>query len=87
MAELNLVVQFAALANECVFKCTSVNRRVGADFHIVFDRHAADLRNLHPMAVKRRKAETIGTDHAAGMKNDAIANAAAVVDSGVGIDN
>ena len=40
----------------------AVDRRIGADFHIVADDDATDLRNLDPALALLGKTETIATD-------------------------
>ena len=85
--QLNLVVELRALAHHRIFNRTAVDRRVGADFHIICDRNAPHLRNLHPLACKRCKPETVRPDHAARMQNHAAADRATVVNDGIGVQN
>ena len=65
MADLNLIVKLTASGNHRIFKGPAVNRGIGADFDVVFNRYAPDLRDFDPFASKRRKPEAVGADHAA----------------------
>src|SRR5690606_15539849 len=55
--DLDQVVELDALLDHRVFQCTAVDGGAGADFDVITDQHAADLRNLFPAAFARRKAE------------------------------
>ncbi len=51
----------------------AIDRGVGADFDVVADAHAAELRDLEPLALGRRQAEAVRADHDAGMHQAALA--------------
>jgi hypothetical protein len=67
VADLDLVVEAHVFLEHGVFQCTAIDAGVGADFAIVADGHAAQLRHLDPVAGVHRQAEAIGADHRARM--------------------
>src|SRR5664279_2127164 len=74
MADLNQVVDLAALADHGVANGPAVNRGAGADFDVVLDDDAPDLRHLEVAGAAHDVAEAILTDLAAGVDNDPVAD-------------
>src|ERR1700682_1045958 len=75
VANLDLIVDFGALADHGVAQAAAIDGRAGADLHIVLDQDAAGLRHLQ-MAIRPEKDEAIAvlTDTAAGMDQHVVAN-------------
>ncbi len=76
--DLDLVVEPYVFFKYGVVQRAAIDRGVGADFAVVADAHAAELRQLDPAAVIERvviecEAETIRADHCAGMYQHAFA--------------
>ena len=69
VSDLNQVIQLDTVFNDGVFNGATVNTCIRPDFHIVTYQYAAELLYLYPLPRVKRKAETIGTDHHARMKN------------------
>src|SRR5205823_1172865 len=63
-----------------------VDRRAGADFHVVFDHHVADLRHFNVLAVHGAVAEAIGPDDAVRVDHDPLAEDRAVVQGDVRVE-
>ena len=74
VSDLNQVIQLDAVFNDGVFNGATVNTGVRPDFHIVTNQYAAELLYLYPLPLVKRKAETIGTDHHACVKNAVFTN-------------
>src|SRR6185437_2253611 len=74
MADLDQVVDLAALANDRVANGAAVDGGTGADFDIVLNNDAADLRDLQMAAAAHHEAEAVLPDLAARMDDDAIAD-------------
>ena len=83
---LYLVVELHTLLDHGVVQRAAVDGGIGADLDMIADDHTADLLNLQPPACIHRKAETVGTDHRAGMHDDMSSDDAAVIDSHAGIE-
>src|SRR5690606_5888729 len=79
--DLDLVVQLDAILNDRVGQCAAIHCRVRTDFDIVTDLDCAGLRNLDPGATFIGKAETVCTDHCAGMQYATLADAATFQES------
>ena len=72
--DLHKIVDLGALADDGVAGRAAVDRDVGADFHVVLNDDAADLRDF-PMALRRRQiAEPVLADAGAGMDDHAVAD-------------
>src|SRR3569623_216717 len=82
---LDQVVELDALLDHRVFQRPAVDGGAGADLDIVADQHAADLRELLPAAVVRRKTEAVRADHAARVQDGTIPHFAAVIQRDVGV--
>jgi hypothetical protein len=77
VANLHQVVDFAAGADAGDAKGGSVDRAVGADFHVIFDNHDADLRDLvTPSLLVWREAEAIAAQNHAAVQDDPVAHLA-----------
>src|SRR5687767_13487299 len=80
VGDVHLIVELHAVADHGVLDRAAIDRALRADLDIVADADRADLRDFHPRAAVRRKAEAVGADDDAGMQD------AAVADHDVGID-
>ena len=60
VADLNLVVELDAIFQNGIVQGTPIDRRVGADFHIVADSHRAELRDFDPLLAILGKTEAPG---------------------------
>jgi hypothetical protein len=83
VADLNLIVELDAVTDQRVVERTTVDRRIGADLDVVTDQHATDLRDLDPALAFLGEAETVATDHRAGVDDRPLADHAAVIDDDV----
>ncbi len=71
--DLHQVVQAYVFVQHGVFQRATVDAGVGADFAIVADAHAAELRHLDPLAGVHRQAKAVGAEHGTGMHAHALA--------------
>src|SRR6185437_9485833 len=71
--DLDLVVEAHVFFEHRVLERAAVDGGVRADFAIVADAHAAELRHLDPAVAVACQAETIGAQHRAGMDQYALA--------------
>ena len=85
MGDLDEVIDFRALANDRVARRATIDRRIGADLHVILDNDATDLRHFQMAAPPRSEAETVLPDRGAGMNDHAIADQS-VGDRGAGAD-
>src|SRR5690606_6403912 len=86
VADHDLIVELYAVAQHGVFERTAVDRGIGTDLAIVADDHATQLRDFGPRTLGTRvgsEPEAVGTQHAAGMQNGAIAHGDTVVQGDV----
>ena len=82
------VVDLDALAHDGRAHCGAVDRRVGADLHIVFEHHVAQLGNLAIAAVfLRSEAEAVGADHHSGVQDASVPDHAVVADAHARIED
>src|ERR671914_3119822 len=72
--DLNKIINFRPLADDCVFKGAPVNRRVRADFYVVLNDHPADLRHLQMAFLPHRETEAILTKPHTRMQGYAVAD-------------
>src|SRR5215831_624247 len=70
VSDLDLIVELHALLYYGVVQRSAVYRRVRADFHVVADDRAPDLRNLDPALAFARDAESVRADHDSRMDQD-----------------
>ena len=71
MRNLHQVVDTHAIFNDRVVDCTPIDCRIRANFDIVADDHAAQLRHLDPAILRHCVAETVCSDHGAGVHDTA----------------
>src|SRR5665213_1657322 len=74
MADLDQVVDFCALADHGIANGATIDGSAGADFDIVLDDDACDLRNFQMAAGAHHKAEAVLADLATRMDDNAIAD-------------
>src|SRR5688572_31155255 len=74
MADLHLVVQLDAVADDRVLERAAVHGRVRADLDVVADAHAAELRHLDVSVDVGRMAEAVAADHRARLEQAAHAD-------------
>src|SRR5882724_6863881 len=75
VTDLDEVVDLGPAADDRPAQHGAIDRRVGADVHVVLDHHGADLRNLPVAAVVEDIAESIAADDGAGLHDHAAAKA------------
>src|ERR1700689_1086533 len=74
VSDLHEVVDLRPLADDSIARCAAVDRRIRADFHIVLDDDAADLRHLRMSQGSDDKAETVLADRRSGMDDDPVSD-------------
>src|SRR3954451_7822367 len=86
VADLDLIVDFGALADHGIAQAAAVDGGVGADLNVVLDQDAAGLRHLQ-MALRAEEDEaiTVLPDAAPGMDQDIVADQGEL-DRGTGAD-
>ena len=77
VSDLNLIIEFHAIADDGIVKRAAINRGIRANFHIVADDDTTDLRNLDPAFRILGKAKTIAANYGSGMNNGPFADNAA----------
>ena len=85
VADLHEVVDLHTVADDGVVERTAIDRAVGADLHVVTDRHRAELGDLHEALRGRGEAETVRADHDPGVQDGTPADPDAVVDRDLGV--
>jgi hypothetical protein len=83
-SDLHQIIYFRAFANDRRAERAAVNRHVRSDFHVVADDDAADLRHFTVSAGVKHIAETVRTDHRAGVYSHALAKFRARIKRDVG---
>ncbi|AOV16732.1 hypothetical protein BJI67_06340 [Acidihalobacter aeolianus] len=63
MRHLYQIVDLHAIVDYRILERTTIDGRIGTNFHVFADHHAPELRHLDPMAPILRQTETIGTDY------------------------
>ena len=74
MGNLNQIVNTTTVADNRIVQSPSVHARIGADFDIVADNHAANLRNTFMLAGNHQETETVRTDSGAVVNKAVIAH-------------
>ncbi|SPJ17513.1 hypothetical protein SBBP2_320023 [Burkholderiales bacterium] len=87
VSDLHLIVDLYPVADDRIAGGAAIDRRIGANFHVVANLHDSGLRNLDPTAVERGKPKAVGADDGAGMDNAAPPDAASVVHAHPGIQS
>ncbi len=86
VADLHQVVDLRAVGNDGRADAGAVDAGIGLDLDIAADAHRPGLRNLVPGAViALGEAKAIAADHDPVLKNDAVAEHAALADDGMGM--
>ena len=87
MAQLHQIVEFASFSDDCALKSGTVNRRVSADFHIIFYPDVSNLikLNMLPIFIGCIPESARANDHS-WLKNDPIADLASFTDDDAGMD-
>ena len=80
VADLDQVVELDAVFNHGVVQRTAVDAGVGTNLHVVANAHRAELLDLHPPTIVRRKAKSIGTDHHARVHDAARTEVAGIAE-------
>src|SRR5476651_291730 len=70
VADLNLIVELDALLDDRVADRTTIDRGVGANFHIGSHAHAPKLRHFDPCALFRRKTKSIAAHYRARLREN-----------------
>ena len=86
VGDLDEVVDFGALTDDGFAEAGAVDGGVCADFDVVVDFNDADLVDFDVFSFVEFVAIAIGADDAAGLEDDAVAEAAAFADGDVGHD-
>ena len=86
VSDLHQVVDLDPFLDPGASKACPIDRRVGADLHIVIDLDDADLRHFLVSARGHFKTEAVRADHGATVNNDAFADPGAFTNRDVGID-
>ena len=74
VSDLNQVIELDAIFNHRVFDGATVHAGICTDLNFVAYAYTAELFYLYPLPFVKRKAETIGTDHHAWVKNAVLTN-------------
>jgi len=87
VANVHQVVDFCASGYAGCVQCTAINGGVGADFDVIFDFEAADLRKLFITAGRliAHVAEAIAAEHRARVNDDSVSEACTGIDRDVRI--
>ena len=73
VTDLDLIVDFGALADDRVTQAAAVDGGSGADFDVVLNQHAAGLRHFYLTAGAENVSKTVLSDMAAGVNQDVVA--------------
>jgi hypothetical protein len=84
---LHKIVELYATTDEGSAHGRAVDASVGTYLYVILYGDSANLRYLVITFTRRSETETIGSNHAAGVKDDIIAYYTVVIDAYVGIDD
>src|SRR5689334_4377532 len=70
--DLHEIINFRALADDRIMQRPPIDRGVGADFDMVLDHHAADLRQFQVAAQAHGEAKAVLADRHAGVDGDMV---------------
>src|SRR5581483_323176 len=87
MADMDQIVQLGAGADNRRARLGAINAAVGADLDVVADLDRAQLRHLLERGADRNIAEAVRADHAARVKNAALADSYAPIQDDVGVED
>ena len=87
VGNLHEIIKLHAPAHISAAHRGAVNASVCTDFHVVLNGYDADLRDFFITVWRGGETEAVGTDHRAGMECHAVAELAAVVNRGVGVNH
>src|SRR5204863_3744499 len=87
VSDLDEIIDLGPLAYHGLAERRAIDGGTGADLDIVLDPHDSDLGDLVMFATVRRKTVTVGTDDDTGMDDAPAADASAVVNDDVWIDD
>ena len=87
VGNLDLVIKFDIVTNDRIIERTTVDRGIGADFDIVANNDATNLRNLDPALAFLGKAEAIASDNGARMNNRSCTNHATRINHDIRIND
>src|SRR5579859_36370 len=85
MTDLHEVIDARAGADHGIVGRTAIDRRVGSDFHVVFDDHPTELRDTEKAGLGRGETETLLTNPSARVDVDARAKQR-MTETGMGAD-
>ncbi len=80
---LDQVIQLNTIADDGIAERAAINRRIGADFNLVADKHAPYLRDLLPSFSISGKTKAVAADYRARLEQTFIAYHAAFADKHV----
>jgi hypothetical protein len=81
VGNVNKVIQFHSRTNDGPIERPSIDGRIRSYFHVIPDFHFANLRKFTALAVLSHISEAIRSDDGTGMKNDAVRDTYARVQS------
>ncbi len=84
--DLDEVVDFRSFADDGSPEAGAVDGGVCADFYIIFDDNNSALRDFGVFTLDFFETESVTSDHGAGVKDDAVADFAAVEDGGAWVE-
>src|SRR5215467_6149919 len=74
MRNLNEIIYFCSFADDCGSKRPAIDCHVGADFNIILDDYAPDLRHLQVSTGIQHITKSIGANDGSSVNADAITN-------------
>lgn len=87
MADGHEVADFGARADDRVVESAAFDAATGADFDIVFDDDAPDVRDFMVGALVGGETESIFSDRGIGLDDDAVADPAVFIDGDIGVED
>lgn len=84
MRDMDEVVDFGALADDCGAEGRAIDGGIGADLDVVANDDVADLKNFAVAAFVENVAVAVGADDGSGVDDDAVADLATVINNDVG---
>ena len=87
MRNLHQIINFDIVLDHGIGQRTPINRGIRADFHVIANHHAANLRNFLPAIARRGKAKAIRANHRTGMNHTTLANFTTLINRDVRINS